>query len=162
MKAPKISVVMPAYNAEKYISEAMESILNQTFIDFVLLIVDDGSTDDTVKIIRSYKDSRITLIRNNHEGIVTALNTGFEKVAGKYVARMDADDVMHPQRLEIQYSYMEENSDITVCASWMRVFDDKGTSRITQIHEGYIDNILQKLLKGNIIYLKFPTSNYRI
>src|SRR6266567_1474240 len=91
-KKPIVSVLMPVYNGEKYLSVAIESILSQTFSDFEFLIVNDGSTDDSVEIIRDYakKDSRIKLLNNEKEkGIVGALNTGIEKAAGSYIARMD-------------------------------------------------------------------------
>ena len=91
---PKISVVMPAYNAEKYIGEAIESILNQTFKDFEFIIINDGSVDHTKEIIREYNDPRIVLLENDkNRGIVLSLNKGLDAATGKYIARMDADDI---------------------------------------------------------------------
>jgi len=110
----KISVVMPVYNGEAYIGDAIESVLNQTFRDFELIIIDDGSTDATVSVIRRYEDSRIVLLKNGHD-FIKALNTGLRMAKGKYIARMDADDLMHPQRLEVQYRTMEEHRDVVVC-----------------------------------------------
>ena len=98
---PKISVVMPAYNAEKYIGEAIESILNQTFKDFEFIIINDGSVDHTKEIIREYNDPRIVLLENDkNRGIVLSLNKGLDAATGKYIARMDADDIALKNRFE--------------------------------------------------------------
>ncbi len=91
-----ISVVMPVYNGAAHIRECLDSILHQTFHDFEVLIVDDGSTDNTCDIILSYNDSRIRLIRNRHDYIASS-NLLFAKAKGKYIARMDSDDIMIPQ-----------------------------------------------------------------
>lgn len=119
----KISVVMPTYNAEKYVEEAIKSVLNQTFDDFEFIIVDDGSMDNTVPIIRSFNDKRIKLIENKHD-FIDSLNLGIENASSKYLARMDADDIMFNERLAIQYSIMEEESEITVCSSWMKALGE--------------------------------------
>lgn len=88
-----ISVCMPVYNASRYLRDCIDSILSQSFTDFELLIVDDGSTDDSVEIIRSYSDSRIRLIENKHD-YIGSLNLLLQEARGKYIARMDADDVI--------------------------------------------------------------------
>lgn len=98
---------MAVYNGEKYITAAIKSVLNQTFGNFEFIIMDDGSTDGTLDIINSFKNKRILLIKNKHNYINT-LNTGLEKASGKYIARMDADDIMHIDRLSIQYAIMEK------------------------------------------------------
>lgn len=115
-KKPIISVCMPMYNASQYLRECIDSILLQTFTDFELLIVDDGSTDDSCDIVRSYNDSRIRLIENKHD-YIASLNMLLDEAKGKYIARMDADDVMMPDRLEVQFAYMEKFSDIGVLAT---------------------------------------------
>lgn len=121
----KISVVMPAYNAEKYIGEAIESILNQTFADFEFIIINDGSTDSTRECVLSYFDERIVYLENEQNlGIVDTLNKGLERVSGEYVARMDADDVAMPVRLEKQISYLEKNKDIGVLGTGICIFGD--------------------------------------
>ncbi|EJW91688.1 glycosyltransferase, partial [gut metagenome] len=97
-----ISVCMPMYNASRYLRECIDSILIQTFTDFELLIVDDGSEDDSVAIVESYTDSRIRLIRNRHD-YIGSLNLLLKEARGKYIARMDADDVMLPYRLKAQW-----------------------------------------------------------
>jgi glycosyltransferase involved in cell wall biosynthesis len=116
-KRPKISVLMPAYNAGKYIHEAIASVLNQTFPDFELLIINDGSTDDTVSIVLSFNDPRIVLINNEHEGIAAALNTGLRLADGFFIARFDADDICLPQRLEKQLNFLEDHPDYVLVGS---------------------------------------------
>ena len=108
-----ISVCMAMYNASRYLRECIDSILKQTFTDFELLIVDDGSTDDSCDIVRSYNDPRIRLIRNKHD-YIGSLNILLAKARGKYIARMDADDVMLPHRLERQFMYMEQYRSVDV------------------------------------------------
>lgn len=115
MSHPIISVLMPAYNAEKYIEEAIDSILKQTFSNFEFIIIDDGSTDRTLDIIKSIKDTRIKLIQNGgNKGLIYTLNYGLTLAQGKYIARMDADDISQPERLQKQYEYMEVYSDVSV------------------------------------------------
>ncbi|MCX6715656.1 MAG: glycosyltransferase family 2 protein [Candidatus Taylorbacteria bacterium] len=123
-----VSVLMPAYNAEKYIGEAIESILNQTFRDFEFIIIDDCSTDKTWEIIQEYakKDSRIVASRNDKNlKISAALNKGIDIAHGKYIARMDADDWSYPDRLQKQFDFMQANPDIGVSGGTMEVCDEK-------------------------------------
>ena len=105
-KPPAISVCMPMYNAALHLQECLDSILSQTFGDFELLIVDDGSTDESVAIAEACSDPRVRLIKNEHD-YIASLNLLLAEAKGKYIARMDADDVMMPYRLEVQYGYME-------------------------------------------------------
>lgn len=98
--SPKVSIVMPVWNGEKYLTEAVDSILKQTFGDFEFIIVDDGSQDATITIIESYKDERIRLLRLEHGGIVKALNAGVAHAQASWIARQDADDVSLPDRIE--------------------------------------------------------------
>lgn len=105
---------MPVYNGAKYIRESIESVLMQTFKDFEFIIVDDGSTDNTESIIKSYIDNRIVYIKKNHSGIADALNMGIKKSSGKYIVRMDSDDRMYFDRLEYQYNWMENHADVDI------------------------------------------------
>lgn len=119
----KISVVMPAYNAEKYIKQAIESILNQTYKDFEFIIINDGSTDDTKHIILSYHDDRIVYLENKeNSGIVVTLNKGLDYATGKYIARMDADDIAVNNRFEKQVKYLDENKNIGVLGTGICTF----------------------------------------
>ena len=103
-----ISVIMPVFNEEKYLHEAIDSILHQTFDRFEFIIIDDASTDNSLAIIQSYADERIVLICNEYNvGNYPSRNKGLEIAVGKYICVMDADDVAYPQRLELQYQYLE-------------------------------------------------------
>lgn len=119
---PKVTVLMPVFNGETYLREAIESILGQTFGNFEFLIVDDGSTDKSLDIIASYEDPRIRLHANgSNRGTVHALNTGLELAKGEYIARMDCDDISLPHRLEQQVRFMDAHPHIGVCGSGMRI-----------------------------------------
>ncbi|HOL87585.1 MAG TPA: glycosyltransferase family 2 protein, partial [Defluviitoga tunisiensis] len=126
MREPMISVIMPVYNGEKYLPEAIESILNQTYKNFEFIIINDGSTDRTEEIILSYKDDRIIYVKNEKNlQIVESLNKGINLAKGKYIARMDADDISLPKRLEKQIEFMEKNTHVGVCGTWMKTFGEK-------------------------------------
>jgi glycosyltransferase involved in cell wall biosynthesis len=115
---PKVTVLLPVYNGEKYLKKAIESILDQTFKDFELLIIDDGSTDNTTNIISSYADNRIRVIKNEWNlGLIASLNKGIDSAQGEYIARMDADDISMLDRLEKQVAFMEKNPEIGVLGS---------------------------------------------
>lgn len=123
VKNPKISVIMPVYNAGKYLREAIDSILNQTFSDFEFLIYNDGSTDDSDEIIKSYIDPRIKYAKiKKNAGYVVLLNKGIEEARGEFIARMDADDISLPFRFEEQLKFMKENDEIGICGSWIEQF----------------------------------------
>jgi len=125
---PEISVIMSVYNGERYLREAIDSILTQTFSDFEYIIIDDGSTDSSVDIIRSYSDSRIRLIQQKNAGLAAALNKGIELAKAKYIARMDADDISHPNRLMLQYSYMLNHNDIDILGGHAYLIDEEGVT----------------------------------
>lgn len=115
MDNPVITVLMPAYNAARYIREAIMSVLQQSFQEFELLIVDDGSTDETAAIIQSFTDLRIRFLSQPHQGIATALNKGLQEARGEYIARFDADDICLPQRLEKQLDFLAKDTRYVLC-----------------------------------------------
>lgn len=124
MPAPLVTVLMPVYNAAAFVREAIDSILGQTLGDFELLVVDDGSTDGSADILRSYDDPRIRVARSpTNEGVTAALNRGLDLAEGRYVLRMDADDVSLPDRLENQVRYMEEHPEVGVCGGSIHGFN---------------------------------------
>ena len=134
----KISVLTPAYNAEKYIEEAIESILNQTFTDFEFIIIDDCSTDKTWEIIQKYKekDKRIVAIKNEKNLGIAGNRNRLKKLAkGKYVVWQDADDISMPDRLKHQYEFMEANEQVGICGGWLEFFNDKGQSSVRKYKE---------------------------
>ena len=146
----KVSVLMAVYNCEAFVADAIESVLKQSFTDFEFLIMDDGSTDKTVEIIKRYKDRRIRLEQKNHD-FIGNLNEGLRIAQGKYIARMDADDIMHSERLSIQVQLMEERTNIAVCGSWVKSFGKGIIPNLYRHGNGEISQPLLKMVKGNIM-----------
>lgn len=153
-KNPLISVVMSVYNGENHLRDAIDSILAQTFKDFEFIIINDGSTDDTLKIIKSYKDSRIILISRESRGLVTSLNEGIRIAKGKYIARQDADDISAVNRIASQYDYLESNRECAVIASTICQIDSEGNligDWIEDIHNLDYSQIKEYMPKSNCI-----------
>lgn len=123
---------MPTYNTQiSILKEAVDSILNQTFCDFEFIIIDDGSTNDSYEYLKSIPDERIKIIKNDANiGITKSLNIGFRAAKGKYIARMDSDDIAFPDRFEKQYAFMESHPDVFVCGSKVIFFKDRALSDI--------------------------------
>jgi len=132
MRTPRITVLMPVYNAERYLRESIDSILNQTYRNFEFLIIDDGSTDRSVEIIRSYNDPRIRFVQNERNlGISETLNRGIDLSTTDLIARMDADDISYPKRLQRQYEHMIVHPDCALLSTWCKVVtDDKKFIRL--------------------------------
>jgi glycosyltransferase involved in cell wall biosynthesis len=119
--SPEITVLLPVYNGERYLAQAIQSILGQTFENFELLIIDDGSTDRTPEIIKQFNDPRIRLINNDKNiGLIGTLNKGIGLANGRYIARMDCDDWCVSDRLAKQLAFMEEQPDVGLCGSWIK------------------------------------------
>jgi hypothetical protein len=128
-KPPLISVIMPVYNGEKYLTEAVESILGQTFADFELIVIDDGSTDGSAAILESFRQNDDRVIIRQHsqnQGITVALNTGLALARGKYIARMDADDNSLSTRFEKQVAFLEKHREIDIIGSAVQMVDERG------------------------------------
>jgi glycosyltransferase involved in cell wall biosynthesis len=125
LNIPLVSILMPARNAAATLSEALDSLLNQTLEDFEIVLVDDGSTDSTAKIALSYQDKRIHVIRQRPAGIAPALNKGLSYCHGVFVARADADDISEPYRLKIQTDALQANPDLAGVSSNLRLFGAK-------------------------------------
>ena len=125
--AAKISIIIPVYNVEKYLRECLESVLNQTFRDFEIICVDDGSIDKSLEILQEYKkkDDRFVILQQKHSGAGAARNNGIRAAQGKYIQFLDSDDYFEPDMLEEMYNHAEKfNADLTVCSS--RKVDDEG------------------------------------
>jgi glycosyltransferase involved in cell wall biosynthesis len=152
-KNPPITVLMPVYKAEKYLSKAIESVLAQTFVDFEFLIINDASTDRSEEIIHSFSDSRIRYFKNKkNQNIGNALNRGVELAKGKYIARMDADDISLPDRLQRQFDFLEKNPKVDAVFS-----DAKIMNRLDKIlKQTYLS---QHTGSGNEIYSILPKKN---
>lgn len=124
---PLVSVLMPVYNGEKYLAEAIDSILQQTYTHFELLVINDGSTDASEQIILSYNDARIRYVQNEqNSGLIFTLNKGIDLAAGQYIARMDADDVCMPNRLALQVAFLEQNPQVGMCGASAYRMDAEG------------------------------------
>jgi len=125
---PKVTVLMSVYNGERYLREAVDSVLAQTFTDYEFVIVDDGSTDGTATILDNYADLHIVRLTNEHNiGLTESLNRGLSIAQGMYVARMDADDVSLPERFAKQVQFLDEHPDISVLGTGFQIIDDVGT-----------------------------------
>jgi glycosyltransferase involved in cell wall biosynthesis len=157
MKPPYISVVLPVFNAEKYLKESIESILNQTFTDFEFIIFNDGSTDHSSQIIKDYNDIRIIFTDYPcNRGLIQPLNIAMKEAKGRYIARMDADDIAMPDRLQKQISFLDSHPDISVCGGAVEYFGEK--TRVMRFPENH-ESIKLQLLKTNCI--ANPTAVFR-
>jgi glycosyltransferase involved in cell wall biosynthesis len=122
--SPRISVLMPVWNGEAFLAAAVDSVFGQTLEDFELLVVDDGSTDRTPEILRQYTDPRLRVIPSEHAGIVIALNHGIAQARADWIARLDADDISKPQRLEAQWRAVSKNPKAVLCHSNVEHFGE--------------------------------------
>jgi hypothetical protein len=123
MTTPQVSVLLPVYNAQDYLRESIDSILNQSFTDFELIIINDGSTDRSQEIIDSYTDPRIRLIDQDNAGLPVSLNRAIAIAKGQYLARQDADDVSLPNRLAEQVRFMEANPSCGLLGTWAQILE---------------------------------------
>lgn len=126
-ESPVISVIMPVYNAATYLREAIESVLNQTYRDFEFIIINDGSTDNSEEIIKSYTDPRIVYLKNEKNSkLIYTLNRGIDEAKGVYIARMDADDICRPERFHLQKAMLDNEPSLSVVASVIKQINEKG------------------------------------
>ena len=152
-----VSVIIPVYNRGKFIAESIQSILDQTYQNFELIIVDDASTDNTVSIINQFEDSRIKLIEHSsNKGVSAALNLGFKNAKGVYFARQDSDDVSIKDRFEIQIDFLNNNSDIDICGSAIKTLKNNERFKYPRFHNDIITSLLIKspLASPTIIFRK--------
>jgi glycosyltransferase involved in cell wall biosynthesis len=126
MSAPTVSVVMSAYNEERYLGSAMESLLDQTFDDFEVIVVDDGSKDRTPEILASYDDPRVRVVRQENRGLIASLNRGVDLAQGRYIARMDGDDIAYPERLARQVAFLDAHPDVGLLGTAFDEIDGDG------------------------------------
>ena len=129
----RVSVLMSAYNAEKYIAESIESILSQTFEDFEFIIIDDGSTDNTSQIIKSYNDYRIKYHYHKNQGLSKSLNMGLALAEGEYIIKLDSDDIAYKERIAKQVSFMDSHPDYSLCGGGEDIISEDGEYIYTMI-----------------------------
>jgi len=151
MSPPTVSVVMPVFNRERFVGEAVQSILSQTFANLELIVVDDGSTDRTSEILRSFADPRLHVIRQENRGIGAAMNTGLRAVRGEYVARLDSDDVWLPDMLEAQLRVLEAHPHAGLVYARAQGMEHDGTPHHSTwgIPQRYPDDSLRSMLYGD-------------
>lgn len=153
--SPAISVIMAAYNVEKYISESIESVLNQTFSDFELIIINDGSTDNTLSLIEYFqkKDPRIKVINNNkNQFVIKSRNIGLEKATGKYITILDSDDLLMPEKFEKQFNFLEENTEVFLIGTSVTMIDENNNYIKDCIASTDYLQIKTEMLKHNTFY----------
>ena len=175
---PEISVLMPVFNGDQFLNKSIKSVLNQTFNNFEYIIINDGSTDGSLKIIKSYEDSRIKIINfSKNMGIAAALNNGLKAAKGYYIARQDQDDISHPERFMLQIEYLKNNDVDLVDTNF--IFIDENDKYLQDYEKRYFNpdetlshlffyemvhaSIMCKRLlftKDNIQYRKRPTEDY--
>ncbi|HEV2292221.1 MAG TPA: glycosyltransferase [Tepidisphaeraceae bacterium] len=155
---PTVSVIMPAYNAKRYVEEAIRSVLAQTFGDFEFIVVDDGSTDGTLAILRrlAAEDARIIVISRPNTGIVGALNDGIAQARGELLARMDADDICLPRRFERQVAYLREHPDCVAVGAFVETIDPYGSVLDRLVHETGHEAIDRELMSGRGFAMVHP------
>jgi len=150
LQAPRVSVLLPVWNGEAFLEQAMESILRQTLSSFELIVIDDGSTDRTAAIAEklAFGDGRVRMLRRPHEGLSAALNAGIAAARGEYAARMDADDISAPDRLEKQVAHLDAHPGCVAVGAWIDVVDEAGRHIGLKTFVTTHDEISAALLSG--------------
>ena len=152
IKSPTISVILSVYNQEKYIESAIQSILNQTFKDFELIIINDASTDKTANVLRSYKDPRVKRFNNKKQlGLAKSLNKAISLSRGKFIARMDADDIAHPMRFKKQIEFLRKNPKVALCGTAVNLIDLYSTQIGTKAYPSTHNQLKQVIMRFNPI-----------
>ena len=164
---PKISLVMKVYNGEQYLCQAIDSILNQTFRDFELLIIDDGSTDHSVEKIQNYKDERIRFLQNERNmGLCITQNKVIGEARGEYIAVMDCDDISYPERFQKQVDFLDSHPEIIMCGSFRNDIVDGQEMPFQEIRELSPESLRFSLVFGNYFFthssIMFRAEEYRL
>ncbi len=159
----KLTVLLPVYNAEKFLNEALDSILSQTFKDFEILAIDDHSTDSSLKILKKYsdKDKRIRILTNSKNlGVTQTLNLGLKNIQTEFVARMDADDICAPERFERQIKFLDTHQDVSVCGTWIYIF-----TKVPKLGFSYMPPTDSDEIKACFLFencIQHPTIMFRV
>lgn len=160
MTAPLVTVLMPVYNAARFLAEAITSVLNQSFRDLELLIMDDGSTDESARIAHEFttRDPRARLLAGRHRGLVPTLNRGLEQARGRWVARMDADDISLPERIETQLTFVERNRGVAVVGTYATYIGETGRALgLYRLGPTSVAEFARMVETGELIHLIHPT-----
>jgi hypothetical protein len=145
-KEPKVSVVLPVYNCPDYVGEAIESILKQTMADFELIVIDDGSKDNSLAVIKQYTDKRIWIFTQENQGLARTLNKGIGFAKGRYIARQDQDDISLPERFAKQVKILDANPDCALVATWAEIWQGRSRTTRTLSHPSNQSKIKFELL----------------
>lgn len=144
---PKVSVVIPAYNSMAYLPTTLETVFAQTFTDFEVLIINDGSSDNIVNWVSSLADARIRLITQENQGLTGAHNTGVMQAQGEYIAFLDADDLWEPSKLEKQVSCLDKNPEVGLVDTWVMLIDETGKSTGTVLKTNAEGNVWKQIIQ---------------
>lgn len=153
MPDPKVSVLLPAYNRANYISQAIQSILDQTYGDFEIIVVDDGSTDNTAEVVRRFTDPRVRYIYQENKGICGSLNTAFRTARGEHIALLGSDDIWFPQILELEVPILDQNPDVCLVYSKAHAMDqeDNPLPQVQGLAERYEGETFKSLIYGDCV-----------
>ena len=149
MTEPVVSVLLPVYNCELYLGASIQSILSQTFGDYELVIIDDGSTDQSASVVGCFHDSRIHFIQQKNQGLASTLNRGICLARGRYIARQDQDDLSHPDRLALQVDYMERHPRCALLGTWAQIMEGETLSERFHHHPVSPGELRCRLLFNN-------------
>ena len=147
----KISIIIPAYNAQKYIKQTIQSVLQQTYTDWELIIINDGSTDGTLEEVSNFSDSRLKIFNFPNAGVAISRNRGMSQASGEYIAFLDADDLWTSDKLISQLSALQANPEAAVAYSWVDYIDESGKFLYAGIHTRVNRNSYEQLLVRNIL-----------
>jgi glycosyltransferase involved in cell wall biosynthesis len=167
VSTPRVTVLFPVYNGEQYLREALESLLTQTYPNFSLLAIDDGSTDSSLEILRSFKDPRLSIrVNPTNKGLISTLNESLDLIQSEYIARMDADDIATPYRLEEQLAFMDAHPEVGLCGGYYERFADTESTvvRPPTTHEGIsyaliFDNVMAH---NTVMFRRSVLERYRL
>ena len=155
---PLVSVILPVYNAEDTLSGALESLHRQRFGDYEVVVIDDGSTDATADVIDQHaaRNARLRVLSPGRHGLIPSLNAGIAAASGQYIARMDADDIAHPDRLGLQAAHLQEHRDITLVGSLVRCFPRQHVGEGFRVYEDWLNSLVSPGDIARDIYIESP------
>jgi len=146
---PLVSILLPVYNGRKFLKQAIQSMLLQTYKNFEMIIIDDGSKDNSIDVVKLFDDSRIRFYRQANSGLAATLNRAIELANGKYLARQDQDDISLPTRLEKQVNFLEKNPDCGLVGTWASIMEDEVHTERTHEHPVFNESLKLDLLFNN-------------
>ena len=158
---PRVSVIMPCWNAARYLGRTLESLAAQTFRDFEAIIVDDGSTDETPLVLADWaaRDRRLKVVRQEHQGLVAAPQRALDESAGELIARMDADDIAHPRRLEWQVGLMQERPEVTMAGGLVRMFPRAAMREGMRRYERWLNSVCTQEQIARDMFVENPLAH---